>query len=429
MRKKTLEYTHFKLENGLDVLLIKRPEKYTVGFTLHLRAGSIYETDKTSGISHYFEHIMFNGTKNFPTERQLREKEIEIDIELGAYTDYDSVVLYGSSPIFNLKSCLRHVKEVSFESIISEKAVQKQKEILLSEEGLRRDNVVNELWDFALKTRFPKENPLNLPREGYPTSIRELGADQIRKAYMNHAVASNTLLVIGSKYDFGKMKKIVEEIFFDVREGKRLKTPNTSKISNLTIFAKTRDLNQVYFALNFPYFPPQSLVERWKSSFVVELLGENLYRRLVLDEGLVYTSSAIRQRLTSTTELIYISMVCRLGNLRKVSQIIFEEIRKAKNQGYDEKLFEKFRGMGNRKLPMNYDSLATSMNWTSSSFFDMHKVYSPEEVVEARNKVTLENLRETASKIFDFKNLNAVSYGPLKQKELDNVIHELIRLA
>src|SRR5262245_66437942 len=55
------------LPNGLSYIV--RPHKNPEGrvsIWLHVSSGSLNETDATRGLSHYLEHMAFNGSANFP---------------------------------------------------------------------------------------------------------------------------------------------------------------------------------------------------------------------------------------------------------------------------------------------------------------------------------------------------------------------------
>ena len=52
----------YKLDNGIEVLLIENPALPMIGVNTVVKVGSAYETFATSGMSHMLEHLLFNGT-------------------------------------------------------------------------------------------------------------------------------------------------------------------------------------------------------------------------------------------------------------------------------------------------------------------------------------------------------------------------------
>lgn len=85
-----------KLENGLVYYIRKnaKPEK-RVMLQLATNAGSINETADQVGLAHFCEHMMFNGTKNFPKNELinfLQSTGVRFGGDINAYTSFDETV-------------------------------------------------------------------------------------------------------------------------------------------------------------------------------------------------------------------------------------------------------------------------------------------------------------------------------------------------
>jgi zinc protease len=85
-----------KLENGLTYYIKqnKKPEQ-RIELRLAINAGSVCETDGQQGLAHFVEHMCFNGTKNFPSNRMidmLEEMGVKFGAELNAYTSFDQTI-------------------------------------------------------------------------------------------------------------------------------------------------------------------------------------------------------------------------------------------------------------------------------------------------------------------------------------------------
>jgi zinc protease len=85
-----------KLENGITYYIKqnKKPEK-RVELRLAVNAGSVCETDGQQGLAHFVEHMCFNGTKNFPSNKiinMLEEMGVKFGAELNASTGFDQTV-------------------------------------------------------------------------------------------------------------------------------------------------------------------------------------------------------------------------------------------------------------------------------------------------------------------------------------------------
>ncbi|TAL65192.1 MAG: insulinase family protein [Bacteroidetes bacterium] len=85
-----------KLENGLTyyIKVNKKPEQ-RIELRLAVNAGSVCETAGQQGLAHFCEHMCFNGTKNFPSNKivsMLEEMGVKFGAELNANTSFDQTI-------------------------------------------------------------------------------------------------------------------------------------------------------------------------------------------------------------------------------------------------------------------------------------------------------------------------------------------------
>ncbi|MFC1825386.1 M16 family metallopeptidase [Thermodesulfobacteriota bacterium] len=81
-----LEVKEFKLQNGMQFLIVERPSVPQVAARIAIRAGSALEETGKTGIAHLLEHIMFKGTKNFGTLDVKKDRELQERIEAAYQT-------------------------------------------------------------------------------------------------------------------------------------------------------------------------------------------------------------------------------------------------------------------------------------------------------------------------------------------------------
>jgi len=90
MIKLNFDVKRHKLENGLEVLTIKKDTKIS-SVNIGIKVGALYEEIKEKGIAHFIEHMLFKGTKTKNYEELNDELEF-LGGEYNAYTDYTSTV-------------------------------------------------------------------------------------------------------------------------------------------------------------------------------------------------------------------------------------------------------------------------------------------------------------------------------------------------
>src|SRR5579859_6158610 len=68
-----MNYTRTTLQNGLRLLTTRMPGMRSASIAFFFTVGSRYEQDQVAGVSHFIEHMLFKGTRHYPTARSISE--------------------------------------------------------------------------------------------------------------------------------------------------------------------------------------------------------------------------------------------------------------------------------------------------------------------------------------------------------------------
>jgi len=91
----SLPHKEVKLQNGLRIYMVKYPSPGVVSYQLPVRVGSRNEVEAgKSGFAHFFEHLMFRGTKK-RTAKEFGQLYVKLGCENNAWTDYDMTNYHG----------------------------------------------------------------------------------------------------------------------------------------------------------------------------------------------------------------------------------------------------------------------------------------------------------------------------------------------
>ena len=96
------------LANGLQYYILQhtQPTK-NVELRLVVRAGSVNELEHERGISHFLEHMVFNGTRLYPKHQLIDALEnmgVQFGTDLNAYTGFDETTYILPIPLNNPKN-------------------------------------------------------------------------------------------------------------------------------------------------------------------------------------------------------------------------------------------------------------------------------------------------------------------------------------
>ena len=134
-----------QLENGLTYYIRKnqKPEK-RVEMRLVVNVGSMMEDDDQLGISHFVEHMAFNGTKNFEKNEivsYLQSIGVQFGADLNAYTTFDETVYILPIPTDDeeiLKQGLQILEDWAHNVTFSDEEIDKERGVVIEEWRLGR---------------------------------------------------------------------------------------------------------------------------------------------------------------------------------------------------------------------------------------------------------------------------------------------------
>lgn len=197
-RGKTIEAT--TLANGLRVIVWPDHDVPSVTLNLWYRVGSRNERPGATGLAHFFEHMMFNGTAT------RAPGEFDRIMEAGggsnnAYTTSDVTVYMDWFP----KSALDLVLELEADRMralaFDPKVVESERGVVYSERRLRVDNDnFNALLEQVQSSAF-LAHPYQIPTIGWPSDIRGWKMTDLQHFYETYYAPNNAVMVIVGDVD------------------------------------------------------------------------------------------------------------------------------------------------------------------------------------------------------------------------------------
>ncbi|MBO5202314.1 MAG: insulinase family protein [Lentisphaeria bacterium] len=249
----------FKLENGLTVVLAKNTDQPKIKSYLMVRAGSFDDPEQSTGLAHYFEHMMFKGTSRIaaldwekekplldkieelfeqyrkekdPAKRKAIYAEIdktsleaakysnneyeEIIRSLGcshfnAFTSYDITAYELVFPADMLEPIL--TLEAERFSNIAMRRFHTELETVYEEFNRVQDNDFRQATNALFKLIAGDNHPLARPIIGYPEHLKSPSIRDIKKFFEQYYVPENMVLILSGDLDYEKTAALVRKTF------------------------------------------------------------------------------------------------------------------------------------------------------------------------------------------------------------------------
>ena len=175
-----------KLENGMKYIILPNQEPPgRVSMRLHIAAGSLMEREDQRGIAHFLEHMVFNGSRNFPDPTKLIPQMQRLGIGFGshanAYTSFDETVYMLDLPnneSETIKLGLDVMRDFGDGAFLKEEEIEKERGVILSEKT-SRDSVQMRL----MEQQFQELLPDALLTKRFPIGTEEIIKSAPRSAF------------------------------------------------------------------------------------------------------------------------------------------------------------------------------------------------------------------------------------------------------
>jgi zinc protease len=203
------------LANGMKVIVQEDHAIPNVAMYFFYRIGSRNERPGTTGLSHFFEHMMFNGARKYGP-KQFDKQMDNIGGNNNAYTTNDVTVYtdWFPSPALDLMFDMEadRIRDLAFDP----KIVESERGVVYSERRSSVDNSnIGMLYELARATAFVA-HPYHWPVVGWPSDIESWSMDDLKNHFrMGYAPNNCVLVVVGDVLNAQVMslaKKYLEPI-------------------------------------------------------------------------------------------------------------------------------------------------------------------------------------------------------------------------
>src|ERR1700674_2645287 len=158
------------LQNGLKIRLLRDSSLPVATLYSFFRVGSRNERPGITGISHLFEHMMFNGSKKYGPKEFDRRLEAAGGTS-NAYTSHDLTAYYEDFASEALPLVLDLEADRMASLVIDDDSLQREREVVKEERRFRTDNDIDGMMDEAMGALAFVAHPYRWPVVGWMTVL------------------------------------------------------------------------------------------------------------------------------------------------------------------------------------------------------------------------------------------------------------------
>jgi predicted Zn-dependent peptidase len=206
------------LPNGLRVRVLPDHTTPTVSYYTFFQVGSRNERLGLTGISHLFEHMMFNGASKYGPKEFDRVLEARGG-HSNAYTSNDLTVYYEDFACEALETVVDLESDRMRSLRIDDEALEQEREVVKEERRLRTDNSVFGLLEEQLEALVFLAHPYRWPVIGWMEDIERIGRADCESFFRTYYAPSNATIYCVGDVDAEGVLGLVEQAYGDIPRG------------------------------------------------------------------------------------------------------------------------------------------------------------------------------------------------------------------
>src|SRR5436305_2378672 len=209
------------LANGLQVRLL--PDRGLPIATLYsfFRVGSRNERPGITGISHLFEHMMFNGSKKYGPKEFDRRLESAGGTS-NAYTSTDVTAYYEDFAAEALPLVLDLESDRMASLLIDDDSLQREREVVKEERRFRTDNDIDGMLDEALSALAFLAHPYRWPVVGWMPDLNRISRRDCERYFRTYYAPNNCTLVLVGDFQPAAALADIEHLYGKIPRGEPL---------------------------------------------------------------------------------------------------------------------------------------------------------------------------------------------------------------
>lgn len=420
-----MQYKKTTLPNGLRVITVPMQSTHAVTVMVLVRAGSDYETKEISGLSHFLEHMCFQGTKNRPNTGDVSRELDSLGAQSNAFTGKEYTGYWAKAHNKHLPHLVDIVSDIYLNPVFNLEAMEREKGVVIEEMKMYEDMPQAKVGE-VFESLMYGDQPAGWSIIGTEKVVRSLTQKNLIEYRKKHYTAKNTLVVVSGNFNEKKTIALINKSFIDIKKGTKnipAKTKDIKRKSNVKIFYKETD--QAHLILGFKAFDIKNK-KNHKLAMMDTLLGKGmssrLFKRLRDELGLCYY---VRSGHDASADRGYFAVATGVAKNRVKEAItaIIVELKKILSEEVNNMELQKAKELliGNMYLGLE-TSDSVGEFYAFQELYDLD-IKTPEEKAQKLTSVKAREVQEAAQEIFDFKSVSLAIVGPYKDpKEFEDIL-------
>ncbi|WP_205859113.1 M16 family metallopeptidase [Pleionea sediminis] len=220
------EIDEFTLKNGMKIIVVEDNSIPNANMYLFWRVGSRNEYPGITGISHFFEHMMFNGSKNYGPKMFDRVMEASGGAN-NAYTTENITAYTNWFPVESMETIFQLEADRIAHLAIEKDVVESERGVVASERRTGLENSNFRAISEEVKNAAFRAHPYSWPVIGHASDIEGWSLEDLVTYHKTYYSPNNAVVVISGDVKVSEVKALAKKYFEPIQNGPKPRNIHT----------------------------------------------------------------------------------------------------------------------------------------------------------------------------------------------------------
>ena len=400
-----------ELDSGERVISEKVPSVRSVSIGFWIGAGSRDEKDDRAGVSHFIEHLLFKGSRNYDAQ-QIAETFDAMGAELNAATSREHTVVYSRVPDRHVEEAIAVMTDMVFAPLFSE--LDQEREVVLEEIAMYEDapqDLVHDLFSEAVFGR----HALGRPVIGTADVISTISRRSIGAYHRAMYTGANIVVAAAGNLTHEKLVTLLQR--FEHNGTAQGRTPTRRPLVRMPapgLRFQRKDTEQYHLCLGAPGIS-RSDRRRFAASLLDGILGGSASSRLFQEirekRGMAYSVYSFASQYTDTG-LIGVYVGTREENLAQCVEICVDQVADIAGGNLRAGELDRAKESLKGRIMLSMESTSNRMSRLGKSVITETELMTFDRIFAEIDAVEPDELAELAGVLLSPAGLSAAGVGP-----------------
>lgn len=414
-------FEEYKLDNGLHVVLHQDNSAPVVITSVMYHVGAKDEQPDRTGMAHFFEHLLFEGTKNIERGEWFKLVTANGGTNNANTTD-DRTYYYEIFPSNNLELALWMESERLMHPVINQIGVDTQNEVVKEEKRLRVDNQPYGNLIKAVKENMFKVHPYRWTTIGEMEHLDAATLDEFLAFNKKFYVPNNAVLVVAGQFDKRQAKEWIQKYFGPIQKGAPVEREKYEEAPITEQFRARWEDPNIQIPMMVTCYRTPSMKTRdarvldMISSYLSDGKSSKLYKKIVDDKKMALQIGAFNYSQEDYGMYLIFGLPMGATPADDIIKEIDEEIVKLQTELISEKDYQKLQN----KFENQYVNSNDNVEGIADNLATYYMLYGDINLINTEidiyRSITREEIQAVAKKYLNPNQRMILDYVPASDK-------------